>query len=54
MGGNHKVPHDMVHDTWLTIPIISQYSNSAIINILLDNPIMIHHDIGLTMNTKCL
>ncbi len=32
------------HDTWLTIMIISQYIDSAIINIFLENPIMIHHD----------
>ncbi len=35
------------HDTWLTITIISQYIDSAIINIFLENPIMIHHDICL-------
>ncbi len=35
------------HDTWLTIKIISRYSDSAIIDIFLENHIMIHHDICL-------
>ena len=51
-GGNHRVPHDTIRDTWPTILIISRHSDSAIINLLLDNPIRIHHDVCLTMNTK--
>ncbi len=42
MGGNRRVPHDTI------------YHGSAIIDILLDNHIMIHPDICLTMKTKCL
>ncbi len=51
-GANRRVPHDMIITIqWLTIMIISRYSDSAIINIFLENPIMIHHDICLK---KCL
>ncbi len=42
------------HDTWFTIMIITRYNDSAIIDLLLNNHIMIHHDICLTMKTKCL
>ncbi len=35
------------HDTWLTVTIISRCSDSAITDIFLENPIMLHHDIGL-------
>ncbi len=35
------------HNILLTITIISRCSDSAIINIFLENPVMIHHDICL-------
>lgn len=31
--GNHWVPHDTIHDTLFTIPIISRYGDTAIIDI---------------------
>ena len=33
-----------MRDTLPTIPIISRHCDSAIINILFDNPMTIHHD----------
>ena len=50
--GNHRVPHDTICDTRPTIAIISRYSGSEIINILLDNPITMHNDICLTRKPK--
>lgn len=44
-GGDHRVPHDTIRDTWPTIPIISQYSVSVIINTVKDNHKTIYHDI---------
>ncbi len=35
------------HYTWLTVTIISRCSDSAITDIFLENPIILHHDIGL-------
>ncbi len=43
------------HDKWLTVTTISRYCDSAIIDIFLENPIMIHHDIFLSkMHVKRL
>ena len=58
-GGNHRETYDSIqyalhgpqHDNIAIKPIISRYSGSAIINILFENPLMIHHNICLTMNT---
>ena len=48
-GGNHSLPHYTIRNAWPVIPIISRYSNSSIIYILLDNPITQHHDIWYTV-----
>ena len=53
--GNHRVPHDAVRYEFCdgaAIPIISPSSSFGIIYILLDNPITIHHNICLMMDTK--
>ena len=48
-GGNHRVPHDTICNTWPTIPIILRYSDSAIINILWDNPINPINECNITV-----
>ena len=40
-GGSHRVPHDRIHDTCATIPIILRFCDNQYI--VLYNPITIHH-----------
>ena len=41
-----------IGDAWSAIPVLFRYSNSLVINLWSDNPIMIYRNICLTMNTK--
>ena len=41
-GANHRVDHDMIHDTWPMMLVISPYRDSAIINVLFDHAMTIH------------
>lgn len=45
---NHSVTLDAIHDTWPPLTRVPQYSDSAIINTLQDNHLMIHDVICLT------
>ncbi len=51
-GGNYRVTHDSIHNTWPTITIISGYSNSSMTDISLDNQIVIQNYICLTEKYK--
>ncbi len=51
-GGNRKVTHNTICDSWPMITIISRYSDSVITILLQDKYIMMRHGICLTEEYK--